>query len=219
MTENRTKLCRGGRREAILDVARKVFSEEGYAAASMSHIAARLGGSKGTLYNYFRSKEELFKAHVQDRCACHASSIFAGSLAGNDVGDVLAELAERALNFTLTDESTAFYSQVVSEAQRDPMVGHAFYESGPQTGIRHVAAFLETARAAGKISTNDCFEAAEVFLSLIHGGLHLRRVLNVCSQPSPAEIHAEAMRISKIFMLAYGVRPGAAPVIRSEAAQ
>ncbi len=212
-------MCRGGRREAILDVARKVFTEEGYAAASMSHIAARLGGSKGTLYNYFRSKEELFKAHVQDRCACHAESIFAESLVGNDVGDVLAELAERALTFTLTDESTAFYSQVVSEAQRNPEVGHAFYESGPQTGIRHVADFLKTARAAGKISADDCFGAAEVFLSLIHGGLHLRRVLNVCPRPSPEEIHAEAVRISKAFMLAYGVRPESASVARTEAYQ
>jgi AcrR family transcriptional regulator len=212
MKENRTKFCRGGRREAILEVAREVFSEEGYAAASMSHIAARLGGSKGTLYNYFRSKEELFKAHVQDRCACHAASIFAGALEGSDVGEVLAELAERALNFTLTDESTAFYSQVVSEAQRNPMIGHAFYESGPQTGIRHVAAFLDTARAAGKISTDDCLEAAEVFLSLVHGGLHLRRVFNVGSRPTPAEIHAEALRISRTFMLAYGARETKPPL-------
>ena len=45
------------RREGILDVARGVFLSEGYATASMSTIAAKLGGSKGTLYNYFKSKE------------------------------------------------------------------------------------------------------------------------------------------------------------------
>jgi TetR/AcrR family transcriptional repressor of mexJK operon len=56
---------RDKRREAILDVARSVFSEEGYAATSMSSIAARLGGSKGTLYNYFKSKEELFGAYAR----------------------------------------------------------------------------------------------------------------------------------------------------------
>ena len=41
---------RDSRREIILSIAREVFMEEGYAAASMSTIAARLGGSKGTLY-------------------------------------------------------------------------------------------------------------------------------------------------------------------------
>ena len=53
-------------REAIiLDVARDCFLAEGYAATSMSTIAARLGGSKGTLYNYFKNKEDLFAAVVQ----------------------------------------------------------------------------------------------------------------------------------------------------------
>ena len=50
------------RRETILEIARDMFFTEGYAAVSMSAIAARLGGSKGTLYNYFASKEELFSA-------------------------------------------------------------------------------------------------------------------------------------------------------------
>src|SRR5262249_19293571 len=66
------KSRRDRRREAILDVAGVVFSEEGYEAASMSTIAARVGGSKGTLYNYFRSKAELFEAYIEDYCAQHA---------------------------------------------------------------------------------------------------------------------------------------------------
>ncbi len=37
------------KRDTILSIARQVFMEEGYAAASMSTIAARVGGSKGTL--------------------------------------------------------------------------------------------------------------------------------------------------------------------------
>src|ERR1700757_3560624 len=63
------------RRRAILDVARDVFLKEGYAAASMSGIAARLGGSKGTLYNYFRSKEELFAAFMTDACGEQANAL------------------------------------------------------------------------------------------------------------------------------------------------
>ena len=55
--EETTRKGRGDRRELILDVASEVFLKEGYAATSMSEIAARLGGSKGTLYNYLKSKE------------------------------------------------------------------------------------------------------------------------------------------------------------------
>ena len=49
-------LARDARRQAILDIARESFVTDGFAATSMSAIAVRLGGSKGTLYNYFRSK-------------------------------------------------------------------------------------------------------------------------------------------------------------------
>ena len=45
--------ARDSRRQAIMDVAREVFMAEGFAEASMSAIAAQVGGSKGTLYNYF----------------------------------------------------------------------------------------------------------------------------------------------------------------------
>ena len=40
----------------MLDIARAAFLREGYAAASMSEIAAKVGGSKATLYSYFPSK-------------------------------------------------------------------------------------------------------------------------------------------------------------------
>ena len=62
------KKARGGdaeRRSAIMDCAEDIFLEEGFQAASMSAIAARLGGSKGTLYNYFESKEELYAAVIE----------------------------------------------------------------------------------------------------------------------------------------------------------
>ena len=79
MSEIVLKDRRDQRREAILEVARAVFTEEGFAAASMSSIAARLGGSKGTLYNYFKSKEELFAAYVREECARFAEGVFDGA--------------------------------------------------------------------------------------------------------------------------------------------
>jgi len=45
--------------------ALECFAERGFAACSLDDIAARAGVSKGTLYLYFRNKEELFKAVVR----------------------------------------------------------------------------------------------------------------------------------------------------------
>jgi AcrR family transcriptional regulator len=205
MEIKRTSHRREGRREAILNVAREVFSAEGYAAASMSHIASRLGGSKGTLYNYFKSKEELFRAHVQEQCDCHVADAFAPLLVGDNPAEVLAGLAERIMTALMSDEATAFYSLIVSEAQRNPAVGQAFYESGPKRGIRRVADYLEQADAAGQLAIDNSIAAAEEFLSLVHGGLHFKRVLNVIPPPATAEIRAQSQRVARSFVRAYQI--------------
>ena len=56
----------GERPSQIIDAALEAFSEHGFAAAKLDDIAHRAGVSKGTIYLYFASKEELFKAVVHD---------------------------------------------------------------------------------------------------------------------------------------------------------
>jgi TetR/AcrR family fatty acid metabolism transcriptional regulator len=48
------------RRDELLEAAIKVFGEHGYEAATIDQIAAEAGVSKGTMYNYFSSKQDLF---------------------------------------------------------------------------------------------------------------------------------------------------------------
>lgn len=53
----------------LLDAALTLFVEKGYAATKVDEVAARAGVSKGTLFLYFSSKEELFKAVVRHNIA------------------------------------------------------------------------------------------------------------------------------------------------------
>lgn len=53
----------------LLDAALDLFVEKGYAATRVDDVAARAGVSKGTLFLYFPSKEELFKAVVRENIA------------------------------------------------------------------------------------------------------------------------------------------------------
>jgi AcrR family transcriptional regulator len=55
------------RPQELLDAALELFVEKGFAATRSEEVAARAGVSKGTLYLYFPSKEELFKAVVRQR--------------------------------------------------------------------------------------------------------------------------------------------------------
>src|SRR5690348_7286622 len=49
----------------ILDAALDCFAERGFAATRLEDVAARAGVTKGTMYLYFASKEDLFKAVVR----------------------------------------------------------------------------------------------------------------------------------------------------------
>src|SRR5664279_2557218 len=49
------------RRREILEAARKVFDASGYEATTIDEVALAAGVSKGNIYNYFASKQELFK--------------------------------------------------------------------------------------------------------------------------------------------------------------
>ena len=64
---------RGRRKDArpgeLLDAALELLVEKGYAATHVEEVAARAGVSKGTLFLYFSSKQELFKAVVRQNIA------------------------------------------------------------------------------------------------------------------------------------------------------
>jgi AcrR family transcriptional regulator len=60
------KRSAGETKKHILEAARAVFAEQGYAQASMRHIARASGISVGGLYLHFRNKEELYLTFMQD---------------------------------------------------------------------------------------------------------------------------------------------------------
>lgn len=56
---------RAAYREAILDAATRVFGRLGFHAAKMADIAAEAGVAAGTVYNYFKNKDEVFRSMLE----------------------------------------------------------------------------------------------------------------------------------------------------------
>src|SRR6185503_4661309 len=59
----------------IVQAADQVFSEKGFAAARLDDIAARAGVSKGALYLYFETKQDLFRAVVRETIAPNLQAV------------------------------------------------------------------------------------------------------------------------------------------------
>lgn len=190
------------KRDTILSIAQQVFMEEGYSAASMSSIAARVGGSKGTLYNYFRSKAELFVAVIQNQCETHQNQIF--EFADPDIRKFLTELARRFVRMLLSDEVIAMHRIVVAEATRFPEIGEALHEAGPKRGKQRLVAYLKQAMADGRLKQADPERAAEHAVEMALGGMYRRRLWNVGPPPTDDEIEQAIAAAVDVFMAAYG---------------
>ena len=206
MLKTKPRLDPDARREVILDVAQDVFLEEGFAAASMSTIAARLGGSKGTLYNYFRSKDELFKAYVESRCPWRQDEIFAVR-PGEAPEAALLRIGRALLTHILSERTLRNFAVITAESERAPEIGRIFYETGPKQGAERLAGFLAGLETMGVLDTEgDPLGAANAFLGLVQSPAWKARLCNAVPPLTPEQIDAQAARGVKTFLKAFARR-------------
>ena len=204
MSEAPVRAGRDERRKAILDVARDIFMGEGYAAASMSAIAARVGGSKGTLYNYFPSKELLFAALMASECESEPWKASMLKMDGADIRADLIEIGARFLEFVLSRKVMDFHRLVIAESGRFPELGRAFFDNGPRHSIAMIADWMGAQMQAGRLSRADPEHVATIFLELCKSGLHQRMLWNVEPMPSADAMAANVQRAVSVFLAAYG---------------
>lgn len=74
-TVKRRERERAARRRMILDAAKEVFAEQGFSNATVEEIAARCELAVGTLYRYFKSKEELYVSLLLEATALFSERI------------------------------------------------------------------------------------------------------------------------------------------------
>jgi TetR/AcrR family transcriptional repressor of mexJK operon len=201
----RPKGARDDKRDAIVRTALAAFLADGYAETSMSSVAAKVGGSKATLYNYFKSKEELFAAVVARKCVQIGKLLNAAEMeGGGDLKATLTNFGEHFVEMILSDDSIGTFRLATAEAARFPEIGRTIYNSGVQQNHRRVAELLEHAKEAGHLRADaDVMCAAEQFLDLCLSGIHRRRLWNVIACPSRDEIRANVARAVDTFMRAF----------------
>jgi AcrR family transcriptional regulator len=191
------------KRRQIMDGARAVFLERGFDAASMGEIARRASVSKGTLYVYFESKEELFVAIFDEERRAQAEQVFSLDAGNNDVEATLRRLGSAFVQYLCQPARISSLRTVMSISLRMPAVGRRFYEAGPATGIARLASYLEAQVAAGILVVEDCEIAAAQFLDACQSTLF--KPMMFCSAPPPSLSRIEhVVEVAvQAFMAAY----------------
>ncbi|MBB6252180.1 TetR/AcrR family transcriptional regulator [Nitrospirillum iridis] len=190
------------RRQAILDAASALFQEVGFAAASMSELANRLGGSKATLYSYFRSKEELFVAVMAEAGAEMKKGSFESLDPDRDPRETLVSFGRIYLRFILSPWAIAIRRVAVAEAARSD-VGRLLYENGPKVGWSLFAGYLTRLMDRGRLRRVDPDRAAAHFRALMEAEHVDMFLLNAREKPDDAAIDSAADAAVDLFLRGY----------------
>jgi AcrR family transcriptional regulator len=191
------------KRRQIIDGARAMFLAQGFDAASMNDIARAAGVSKGTLYVYFKHKEELFEAIVAQECEGQAEGIFDLDRNDHDVEAVLTRLGNAYVRFLCRPEKAQAIRTVIAIAERMPELGGKFYQTGPARGIAKLAAYIEAQVAAGVLVVEDCEIAAAQLMEACQAMIFKSMVFNFAAAPNPERIERVVRIAIKTFMAAY----------------
>ena len=201
---SRREVRRQSRRDTILAVATTSFLEQGYAGTTMSGIAAALGGSKGTLWSYFSSKEDLFAAvidHVTTAYRLKLTQILEAPC--DDVRLTLHRICISLLERVVQPETMAVQRLVVAEAGRFPEMGTIYYDSGPRHIHKLVADFLIGAMQSGVLRSAPPLETARLLMGLCMSGCHQKLLWGVMTVATREQLEADVDRATDIFMRAY----------------
>jgi AcrR family transcriptional regulator len=191
----------------IINGARAVFLAQGFDAASMGEIARQAGVSKGTLYVYFDSKEELFAVVAREACKAQAENLLALDPDDHDVEAVLTRLGQGYARFQNQPGLMSPIRTVISISERMPAIGKLFYETGPAVGVAMLRRYLETQVAAGYLAVDDCEVAAAQFLESCRATIHKRLLFNAGDPPTEAHIvHVVGIAV-RTFLAAYRSDP------------
>lgn len=186
------------KQQQILRGAGAVFAREGYEGASMSRIALEAGVSKGTLYNYFTSKAELFGAYVQQECSQKLATVFEGWAEGLDPACALRVIGERVVRMIVSPIGLTMYRVVVSEAGKFPELARVFYDAGPAQALRQMSSWLAAQHRQGTLAVADPTFAAEQFFALCQTRLAMQcrlQLVHEVSDEAVAEVVAASVRM------------------------
>ena len=196
-----------GKRAAILDAAKRMFTTQGFAGVSMDQIAAEAGVSKLTVYSHFGDKDALFAAAVQAHCEQQLpESLFAAADAA-PLREGLLQIARAFFGMIAGPEALAGHRIMCTPQVVESTMPALFWDAGPRRVTDALAEVLRHHVAAGELAIDDVPRAASQFLCLAKGELHAQLVFGCCGEVRSHEVEAQLEAAVDMFLRAYGTAP------------
>jgi AcrR family transcriptional regulator len=155
------------RKKQLLEIAMKLFSDQGFDGTTTREIAEAAGVNEALIFRHFRTKEDLFWAVLSDRVERRGRNRRIRELAKSegDFREVLVAIAETLLD--RTDDDAAVTRLLFYSALRNRELSHRFFRTYGQEKFETLADHIRVGIAAGRLREVNPAIAARSFLGMI----------------------------------------------------
>jgi AcrR family transcriptional regulator len=179
-------------REAILDAARRVFSDIGYGAASVRDVVRETDLATGTFYNYFPDKESVLRALVDEITVEARARVRAARMAASTLEGFVSGGFRAYFEFLVEDPDT-----VALMRRNSGTIRTMFDEPALGAGIDELRADLETAVTQGRIPPHDADLMAVAMVGAgVEIGLHM-------VERDPPDVERAVAFVTDVFVGAF----------------
>ena len=214
-TEPRWRRLPEERPRQILRAALEVFSEHGLADARLDDIAKRAGLSKGSIYLYFPSKEELFREVVRSSVIAFIERAEETTQAEDDALAAFESWMVGYWSWLCSPVFPAMHRLMTAELRNFPDLAHFYATEVIERALRLVSGMLERCMDAGLFRRMDPLVAARMLNALFvtHANwYHQRQCFTSLAATDDETFRVE---IRDFFMHAMRIAPpGATPNAR-----
>jgi AcrR family transcriptional regulator len=192
----------------LLDAALRIFAERGYGNTRLEDIAAAVGVTKGTIYHYFETKEDLLRQAIEH----NHERVFLPLEQGirdrhGPVSATIRLFLRRAFGGNMDQTRQSVLTLLVQGVAREvPHVYQRWLEAGPARAWQLLAELIEEGKASGEFRQDvDSDVAARVTIS----GLILQLAWQQFGKGAPSvAIDRDQLIDSTSEFLLHGLRPG-----------
>jgi AcrR family transcriptional regulator len=169
----------------IVQAAFDVFAEKGFAAAKLDEIAARAGISKGALYLYFETKEDIFRAVVREAVVPNIGMVEeALSQTIIPFPDLLRLLFTRLADMVETSRLGAVAKLVIGESRNFPELARVWHDEVVSRALGALTKALAGAQARGEVRIGDPrLQAFSIMGPILMGVIWRETFTPVCAPP------------------------------------
>lgn len=165
----------------LLEAALDLFVEKGFAATRAEEVAARAGVSKGTLFLYFPSKEELFKAVVRENLAGRFKE-------WNQEFDAFEGTSAEMVHYCMrawwervgATRASGLTKLIISEARNFPDIAAFYQQEVVRPGTELIRRILQRGIDSGEFRPLDLDYAVYAIVSPMIHLIMMKHSLGVC---------------------------------------